>query len=109
LSAAQIIRERTEAMLFLMAGILKQGVDQRLIELRNEWNEHLAQPNRKISLFGALRDKDGHRIGYLAILECGSFEDAESYLRQSPFFQHDLYERVQVAEFNPEIGSLPQD
>lgn len=96
-------------MKFLLAGILKHGVEDRLLELRNEWNEHLSQSNRNLSLFGALRDKEGNRIGYLAILEAEKFEDAETYLHQSPFFQHDLYERVQVAEFNPEIGSLPQD
>jgi uncharacterized protein YciI len=94
------------AMLFLVAGVLKQGVEQRLLDLHNEWNEHLSQPDRKLSLFGALRDKAGKRVGYLALLEGKDFEEAESFLAESPFYQNDLYERVEVAEFSPEVGEI---
>ena len=93
-------------MLFLVAGILKQGSEPRMIDLRNEWNEHLSQPNRRISLFGGLRDREGKRAGYLAMLEADSFEDAESFLQQSPFYQNDLYDRVEVAEFQPQMGDI---
>ena len=93
-------------MLFLIAGVLKAGSEQRMLELRNEWNEHLSQPNRHVSLFGALRDRDGKRSGYLAMLEAESFDDAESFLKQSPFYQNDLYERVEVAEFQPQMGAI---
>ena len=93
-------------MLFLVAGVLKQGVEPRMIELRNEWNEHLSQTNRRISLFGALRDKDGRRAGYLALLDAGGFDEAESFLRESPFYENDLYERVEVAEFIPQMGAV---
>ena len=93
-------------MLFLVAGLLKDGTEQRLIDLRNEWNEHLSQPNRRISLFGALRDRDGKRAGYLAFLDADSFDDAEGFLQQSPFYQNDLYERVEVAEFTPQVGAI---
>jgi uncharacterized protein YciI len=93
-------------MQFLVAGILKQGVEQQLLDLHNEFNEHLAQPFPKISVAGVLRDKDGQRIGYLAFIEAEHFEDAEAYLRQSPFYQHGLYESVHVAEFNPEVGKI---
>jgi uncharacterized protein YciI len=93
-------------MQFLVAGIFKQGVEQRILDLRNEWNEHLSQPFRNIAMFGALRDKDGRRIGYLAFIEAKDFADAESFLEQSPFYENDLYERVQVAEFHPEVGQI---
>ena len=93
-------------MLFLIAGVLKQGSEPRMIELRNEWNEHLSQPNRRISLFGALRDREGRRAGYLALLDADGFDDAESFLKQSPFYQNDLYERVEVAEFIPQMGAV---
>jgi uncharacterized protein YciI len=91
-------------MLFLVAGILKAGVEERLLELHNEFNEQLSQS--QIRLAGLLRDKDGHRKGYLALLEAKDFDDADSFLRQSPFYRNDLYERVEVAEFNPEVGGL---
>jgi uncharacterized protein YciI len=93
-------------MHYLVAGILKPGANERLIALRDEWNEHLAQPNRKISLFGLLRDKSGKRSGYLAFIEAKDFEDAEAFLKQSPFYQNELYERVEVAEFTPEVGDF---
>ncbi len=93
-------------MLYLVAGILKPGSEEQLIKFRNEISEHLAQPFRKIALAGALRGKDGKRQGYIAFIEAQSFADAEAYLDQSPLFQNDLYERVEVAEFSAEVGYL---
>jgi uncharacterized protein YciI len=91
-------------MQYLVAGILKEGAEGQLLALHGEFNEHLAQPYRKIALAGALRGKDGKRKGYLAIIEAENFEDAEAWLNQSPFYTNDLYERVEVAEFAPEVG-----
>jgi uncharacterized protein YciI len=93
-------------MLFLVAGVLKEGSEPRMLELRNEWNEHLSQPNRRVSLFGGLRNRDGKRAGYLAFLDADSFDDAEEFLKQSPFYQNELYERVEVAEFTPQVGAI---
>ena len=93
-------------MLFLVAGILKPGSADQLLALQGAFNEHLSQPLRRIALAGLLRDKDGERTGYLAFVEAKDFADAEDYLHQSPFYRSDLYERVQVAEFNPQVGSL---
>lgn len=91
-------------MLFVVAGILKPNVEERMISLRDEWSEHLSQPFRRISLAGLMRDKHGKRQGYLIFFEAEDFEEAEAYLRQSPFYQNNLYERVDVAEFNAQIG-----
>lgn len=93
-------------MQYLVAGILKPGSNERLLALHNEWNEHLSQPNRKISLFGLLRGEDGQRQGYLAFIEAESFDDAHGFMRESPFFQNNLYERIEVAEFQPEVGDF---
>ena len=93
-------------MHYLVAGILKPGSEDKLVALSNEFNEHLSQPNRTISLFGLLRDKSGKRAGYIAFIDADSFDDAESFLEQSPFFQNELYERVEVAEFTPEVGNF---
>ena len=95
-------------MQYLIAGILRPGSEERLIALRNEFNEHLSQQTTKISLLGLLRGKDGKRTGYLAFINVDSFEEAEAFLQQSPFFQNDLYERVEVAEFLSEVGELAQ-
>lgn len=93
-------------MKFAIAGILKRDTDQKMMELRDEWNQHLSQPFRRISLMGALRDEHGKRRGYLIFFEGIDWEDAKSYLDQSPFYRNGLYERVDVAEFAPEVGYL---
>jgi uncharacterized protein YciI len=96
-------------MLFVVAGILKPNVEERMISLRDEWSEHLSQPFRRISLAGLMRSKEGQRRGYLIFFEAKDFDDAEAYLRQSPFYQNNLYERVDVAEFNAQIGNIEKE
>lgn len=93
-------------MLFLVTGIFKPGVEERLLELRDEWNERLSQPESQISLFGVLRDEKGERIGYLAMIEVKDYAEAKAFLDLSPFYQNDLYERVEVAQFDAEVGSV---
>lgn len=93
-------------MQYLIAGILKDGAEDRMIALRDEWNEHLSQPFRKVALFGALRNRDGRRGGYLAVIEAKDFDDAEAFLHQSPFYQNKLYERFEVAQFDVQMGNL---
>lgn len=95
-----------EAMQYLVAGILKPGSNDQLVALHDQFNDHLGQAAGKISLFGLLRDKSGQRSGYLAFIEADNFDDAEEFLQQSPFYQNELYERVEVAEFTPEVGAL---
>jgi uncharacterized protein YciI len=93
-------------MLYFLAGILKPGSDDQLIKLHNEWNEHLSQPFPKVSLFGLLRGQNGMRKGYLALIEAKSFEDVDAFLKQSPFYRDKLYERIEVAEFIPQVGEV---
>ena len=93
-------------MHYLVEGILKPGSEEQLLKLHDEFNDHVGQAAEKISLFGLLRGRDGRRKGYLAFISANSFEEAEAFLKQSPFFQNDLYERVEVAEFSPEVGDL---
>ena len=93
-------------MHYLVAGILKPGSEQQLLALRDEFNDHLGLSSHKISMFGLLRSKDGKRAGYLAFINAKDFDDAEAFLKDSPFYQNDLYERVEVAEFTPEVGDF---
>jgi uncharacterized protein YciI len=93
-------------MLYLVAGLLKPGSEEQMIALHNEFNEHLSQPFRAISLAGLLRDREGKRKGYVAIVEAESFEDAEAYLHQSPFYTYGLYQQTEVALFESEIGKI---
>jgi uncharacterized protein YciI len=93
-------------MLFMIQGILKAGSEEQLLALHNEFNEHLSQPFRTLAAAGVLRDPEGKRRGYLGFLEADNFADAERWLHESPFYQEGLYERVDVFEFNVEVGTI---
>src|SRR6476469_1927591 len=95
-----------KAMHYLVAGILKPGNNERLVALHDEFNDHIGQSSGNMSRFGLLRDRTGQRSGYLAFVKAKDFDEAEEFLKQSPFYQNELYERVEVAEFTPEVGDL---
>jgi uncharacterized protein YciI len=91
-------------MLFMVAGYLKPGAEKQLIDFRNEFNEQLSQP--PIVAAGALRDRDGTRQGYLGFIEADSIEAAERFISQGPFAREGLYERVEVFEYQVEVGAV---
>jgi uncharacterized protein YciI len=94
-------------MLFQFVGFLKPDSEQQVLELRDEFNEHLAQPFPRIVLGAVLRDEDGRRIGYSAVIEADDLSAVTDYLARSPYQRRDLYEIARVAEFNQELGSIP--
>jgi len=93
-------------MLFLFVGFLKPGTEQQVLALRDEFNEHLAQPFPRIALGGVLRDPDGRKLGYAAVIEADDRTAVTDYLQQSPFHRYDLYEVARLAEFDQELGSV---
>lgn len=93
-------------MRYLVAGILKPGSEAALQEQAAAFNEHLAQPFRRISLAAALRDEQGKRKGYMVVVDADSHADAEAYLHQSPFYAAGLYERVEVAQLDVQLGAI---
>lgn len=93
-------------MLFMIVGYLRSGTEDQLLEFRNEFSEHLAQPSPNIAAIGLLRDRERRRQGYLGFVETDSFEDAERFLKDSPFYKEDLYERIDVFEYDVEVGKV---
>jgi uncharacterized protein YciI len=91
-------------MLFMVAGYLQPGAEERLIDLRDEFNEHLAQS--PLVAGGVLRDPEGHRKGYLGFLEAEDIESAMRYLNESPFSKDGLYERMEVFRYDLEVGAI---
>ena len=91
-------------MLFMVAAYLKPGYEKQLLNFRNELNEHFAQP--VLTAAGALHDADGNRRGYLGFVEGESFEDAERFVEQSPFYEEQLYERIEIFEYKVEVGAI---
>jgi uncharacterized protein YciI len=93
-------------MLFQFVGFLKPETEQQVLALRDEFNEHLAQPFPRIVLGGVLRDPHGRRIGYSALIEADDLRAVSDYLERSPYHQNDLYEIARLAEFNQELGAV---
>ena len=93
-------------MLFAVTGFFKPGVDTAPGNLQVDFNEHLGQPNLNIRLAGALVDEHGAKIGFMGVVETETFEQAEAYLRASPYYQADLYDRTEVAQFDVQVGRL---
>ena len=93
-------------MIFSVIGILKSPAAKVAAGISVEINEHLAQPFQKLISAGYLQDQSGERVGVLAILEAESIEKARSYVGSGPFKKQDLYDRLIVAEYVPEVGHL---
>jgi uncharacterized protein YciI len=93
-------------MLFQFVGFLKPNTEQQVLALRDEFNEHLAQPFPRIVLGGVLRDGQGRKIGYSAVIEANDLGVVTDYLERSPYHHNDLYEVARVAEFNQELGAV---
>ena len=91
-------------MLYMVAAYLRPGFERQLINFRDELNEHFAQPN--LTVAGALHDASGDRKGYLGFVEADSFAEAERYVQQGPFYQEQLYERIEIFQYKVEVGQL---
>lgn len=93
-------------MLFAIVVFLKPGADGELEKLSGELNEQIGPNAEKISLAGALRDEQGQRTGYLAFFEGDSVADARDWVQQSPIYRAGLYDRLDVLEYDVEIGRV---
>ena len=93
-------------MLFMIAAILKPGAEAELIKYHAEFNEHLGPSGEKVRVAGALRSPEGIRRGYMALYEGDTIEGAHEWLHQSPLYQAHLYERVDLFEYQIEVGQL---
>jgi uncharacterized protein YciI len=91
---------------FLVSGSLKEGAEAKLREQAGAFNEHLAQPFRRIQMAAALRNKQGKLTGYVAVIEAQTFAEAEAYLHQSPLYAAGLYERHEVSALEIEVGAI---
>jgi hypothetical protein len=65
---------KEKAMLFAVIGFFRPGIDTAPQRLQGDFNEHLGQPLLHIRLAGAIRARDGRRIGYMELMEANSFD-----------------------------------
>ena len=93
-------------MQFAIAAILKTGVESELFKLSDQFNEHIGPSGTNIRIAGVLRDEAGGRVGYLAIFEGDSIGQAQEWAGESPIFQAHLYDRLDIFEYEIEVGRL---
>jgi uncharacterized protein YciI len=92
-------------MLFAVMGFFRLEANSEAVKLLPALNAHLGQPGLAIRLAGFLKDRHGNRAGLLVCLEADGFAATDAYLKESPFVEHDMYERVEVVEFCLEVGA----
>lgn len=93
-------------MLFGLIGFYRKGAEDHLLEIAQDVNEYLGQflvPPRLAAVF---RGEKGERLGNLVIIEADNFEEAKSRLRESPALQAGLYDRVEIAQLQVEVGEI---
>jgi uncharacterized protein YciI len=95
-------------MLFMVAGYLKEGAEAQLIKFHEEFNQQLSQPFMTLTAAGVLRDESGKRRGYMAFMEAGSIEEARQFIERSPYYREHLYERIEVFEYQLEVGEFAE-
>jgi hypothetical protein len=91
-------------MNFLLIGLFKPGAQTHGLRMSVDWNEHLAQ--RPLRIAGPLLDESGGQRGWMAVLTTESLDAAQAFLHSSPYFEADLYERVEVFELAIEVGRV---
>jgi uncharacterized protein YciI len=93
-------------VLYAIAGWFRPDAEAQRQALHESFNEHLAQRRPHVRLGGPLRDESGARAGVLILLEADAAEQAHSFIAASPYARAGLYERIEVAALDLEVGSL---
>jgi uncharacterized protein YciI len=93
-------------MHFMIAGYLKPGAEEKLIDYHQAFNEHVGQSAHDVVIAGVLRNEEGRRVGYVAVMETEHIDRAQTWLSESPLYQAGLYERSEIYEYQNEIGHI---
>jgi uncharacterized protein YciI len=93
-------------VIFALIGLLRQPVPPRDAAFEAALNAHYAQPQLRIINAGYLRDARRQPIGLLAVIEAESFDRAQAFLESSPFHTGGFYDRVEIAEYDVDVGRL---
>jgi uncharacterized protein len=93
-------------MQFAIAAFLKPGSEDELRKHSDDFNEHLGASGANVVLAGALRDGDGNRVGYLAFYDADEITEAQEWVHESPIYKAQLYDRLEVYQYQVEVGRL---
>lgn len=93
-------------MQFAVTAFLRPGAEDELVKYSDELNEQVGPDGTNVLLAGVLRDEAGKRIGYLALFKGDAIAEARDWVRDSPIYRNHLYERLEIAEYDIEVGKL---
>jgi len=93
-------------VLYAITAHFRPGAEPTRQAIHEQYNEHLQQRHPHVRLAGPLRDEEGNRIGVLILLDADDRAQAERFTQASPYTRADLYERVEIASLDIEVGSL---
>jgi uncharacterized protein YciI len=93
-------------MLFAIAAFLRPEGEAELIQYSQDFNEFLGPSAKDILAAGVLRDATGHRVGYLALIERDTIDEAQEWLNGGPLHRSHLAAREQIFEYQVEVGRL---
>jgi uncharacterized protein YciI len=91
-------------MLFVWIGFLKPEVAEVPQSVQRMATDFLSQPSIKIRSAGPLRDAGGKRSAMMMVFEHDDLQAAESFVRDSPYLEAELYDDHHLYQYDNEVG-----
>ena len=91
-------------MLYAWMGFLKPGADHIAQSVQEMARDFLDQPLIDIRMVGPLIDKSGKRSGMMLIFERDNRDDAEAFVKDSPYLRADLYDDHRLYEYQDGVA-----
>jgi hypothetical protein len=94
-------------VLFFGVARFRPGVQAQHEALKSSFSAHMMQPlNPRIRLAAAILDDSGAQSGVFMLLEADSIGAIRQFLKDSPYAQANLYERIEIDALQLEVGHV---
>jgi uncharacterized protein YciI len=94
-------------VLFFGVARFRPGVQAQHEALKSAFSTHMMQPlSPRIRLAGAILDASGGQSGVFMLLEADSIGAVRRFLKDSPYVQANLYERIEIDALQLEVGHV---
>ena len=91
-------------MLYALIGFLKEGAEPIPQSVLVQTTDFVGQPFINVLSAGPLREASGKRAGVLMMFEHENRQEAETFVKASPYIKAGLVGNWQVYEYDDEIG-----
>jgi len=91
-------------MLFMVAAFDKPGMLETRLKVRPEHLTYLQSFGARIKMGGAMLNDDDKPLGSLLIIEADDRASLDALLRDDPYSQAGVFERVDVRPWRPALG-----